>query len=85
MASTTVTTPTDNHIARAFFFTGVALDIETYDANRKDSGLALQFGGVYTILNTGSRTLKPGMLACWNPPPHGAWPARRSAHEPAAR
>lgn len=61
--------PTDNHIARAFTFTGVALDVETYDANRKDSGLALQIGGVYTILNTGSRTLKPGMLARWRPPP----------------
>jgi hypothetical protein len=63
--------PTDNHIARAFFFTGVALDIETYDANRKDSGLALQYGGVYTILNTGSYTLKPGMLVRWRPPPTG--------------
>ena len=63
--------PTDNHIARAFFFTGVALDIETFDANRKDSGLALQYGGVYTILNTGAYTLKPGMLVRWRPPPTG--------------
>ena len=61
--------PTDNHIARAFMFTGVALDSESYDANRKDSGLALQIGGIYTIKNTGMYTLKPGQMAKWSPPP----------------
>ena len=63
--------PTDNHITRAIMFTGVALDIETYDANRKDSGLALQIGGIYTITNTGNYNLKPGQLARIRVPPTG--------------
>lgn len=63
--------PTDYHIQRAYRFSGVALQTEGYTGNRADSGLALQVGGIYTVLNSGPHDLKPGMQACWRVPPTG--------------
>lgn len=61
--------PTDYHTQQAYRFTGVALQGEGYTGNRADSGLALQVGGIYTILNSGPGDIKPGMEVCWRVPP----------------
>lgn len=56
---------TQEHVNRAFFFSGIALGKEAYDSTTSDSGIALLIGGVYTINVSGPFTFRPGDEVMW--------------------
>lgn len=60
--------PTQEHVNRAFFFTGIALGKDSFDSTTSDTGLALLIGGVYTINVSGPFAFRPGDEVMWMAP-----------------